>query len=47
MHKFHWSPSYFVNLDENEKAFVIAAIDIRVEKEREEQKKAEAKMKKR
>jgi len=36
LHKFHWLPSVFLNLDNQEKAFVIAAIDIRVKEEEKE-----------
>lgn len=31
LHRLHWSPSFFMALDDNEKAFVMAAIDIKVE----------------
>lgn len=31
LHQLHWSPSYFMSLDENERAFVMACIDIKVE----------------
>lgn len=36
LHKFHWKPSEFLALDAYERAFVEAAIDIRVEKEKKE-----------
>lgn len=36
LHKFHWLPSKFNDLDDNEKAFVIAAIQKRQEKEKKE-----------
>lgn len=34
LHKFHWRPAEFMALDPYERAFVIAAIDIRLERER-------------
>ena len=36
LHKFHWKPSEFLALDPLEQAFVIAAIDVRVDKEKKE-----------
>lgn len=47
LHEFHWVPSRFVNMAENEKAFVIAAIDIRLEKEKADRKRMEAEMRRR
>lgn len=35
-------PSQFLSLDVNERAFVIAAINIKIEKEKEEAKKMKA-----
>jgi hypothetical protein len=43
LHKFHWLPSVFLNLDIQEKAFVIAAIDIRMKEEEKEAKKLKRK----
>lgn len=40
-------PSVFVSMSEEEKAFIIAAIDIRVEAEKKQQKEAERKAKRR
>ena len=40
-------PNEYLNLDLNEKAFVVGAIDIKVETEKKEMKKARAKGKKR
>jgi len=34
LHKFHWLPSQFANLSEEEKAFVIASIDIKLESDK-------------
>lgn len=34
LHRFHWKPSEYLSLPMREKAFVIAAIDIRVEAEK-------------
>ena len=39
LHKFHWTPSFFMSLNKNERAFVIASINARVEQEEEESKK--------
>ena len=38
LQKFHWLPSFFSELDRNEKAFVIASIDLRVEEEKRKAK---------
>lgn len=43
LHKFHWSPSKFSNMDFKEKALVMAMIDERLE----EEKKQKTKIKKR
>ena len=47
MHKFHWLPSIYANLSANEKAFVIAAIDIKIARDKEEAAEIERKSKKR
>lgn len=47
LHEFHWTPSFFMDLDENERAFIIGSIDVKVEKEMEEKKKLERQAKKR
>jgi len=36
LHKFRWKPSEFLALDPYEQAFVVAAIDVRVDKEKKE-----------
>ena len=46
LHKFHWLPSKFNDLDDNEKAFIIAAIQIKTEKEKKESAKMKNKGKK-
>ena len=46
LHKLHILPSVFLEMDEQEKAFVVAAIKIKVEKDKEEKKRAEKKAKK-
>ena len=46
LHKFRWKPSEFLALDPYERAFVIAAIDIRVENEKKEADQAKRKAKK-
>ncbi|HAB60565.1 MAG TPA: hypothetical protein DCE48_07655 [Lachnospiraceae bacterium] len=45
LHKFHILPSEFINLDDNEKAFVIASIRVKIEDEKKEQEKAKRKSK--
>jgi hypothetical protein len=42
----HILPSQFLELDENEKAFVIAAIQIKAESDRKKAKEAERKARK-
>jgi hypothetical protein len=37
------TPSQFFNLDRQERAFIIAAIDVRVEREKKKQKELERK----
>ena len=39
LHELHILPSQFFALDRQERAFIIAAIDIRIEKEKKEQSK--------
>jgi hypothetical protein len=39
LHKLHILPSQWVALEEEEKAFIIACIDIRVESEKKEAKR--------
>lgn len=46
LHKLHILPSVFLEMEEQEKAFVIAAIKIKVENDKKEKKKAESKAKK-
>lgn len=38
-------PSTFMNLDDYERAFIIAAIDIKIEQEKKERKKIQSKKK--
>ena len=45
LHKFHWTPSFYLSLDPYEKAFVIAAIDIKAEKEKKHREEIESKTK--
>ena len=42
LHKLHVLPSVFLAMDEREKAFVIAAIDIKAKNDRKEKQKAES-----
>lgn len=46
LHKLHILPSVWCGMDQNEQAFVIAAIQTKIEAEKEERKKAERKAKK-
>ena len=39
LHKFHWKPTDFIEMDRKEKAFVIAAIQIKSEDEKKKEKK--------
>jgi len=39
LHKFHWLPSFYCGLDENEKAFIIASIDKKIAEDRKAEKK--------
>ena len=41
LHKLRIRPSEWVNMDENEKAFIIAAIDEKVKEEEKKRKEAE------
>jgi len=43
MHKLHWTPRQFIDLDQKEKAVVIAFIDQRIEDEKKENKKLKSK----
>lgn len=45
LHKLHILPSVFSEMEEQEKAFVIAAIQIKMENEKKERKRAESKTK--
>lgn len=47
LHKFHWLPSFFLELDPYERAFIIAAIDVRIENEKKEAEQAKRKAKRR
>lgn len=40
LHKLHMLPSEWCELEENEKAFIRASIDIRIEEEKKAEKKA-------
>jgi len=45
LQKLHILPSVFADMDEAEKAFIIASCDIRVEAEKKEAKKIKSKRK--
>ena len=47
LHKLHILPSVFLELSPEEKAFVIASIDLKVEAEKKKQKEIERKSRKR
>ena len=46
LHKLHILPSILIEMDEQEKAFICAAIQIKIDKDKKEKKKVEAKAKK-
>lgn len=46
LHKLHILPSVFLNMDEQEKAFVIAAIKIKIDNDKKEERKLKSKAKK-
>ena len=46
LHKFNLLPSQFVNLPINEKAFVVAAIQLKIDHDKQEEKKMKAKSRK-
>lgn len=43
LHKFHMLPSKFLELDSQEKAFITASIQVKLDKEKEESAKAQRK----
>ncbi|MCI8860290.1 MAG: hypothetical protein HFI71_12395 [Lachnospiraceae bacterium] len=43
LHKLHILPSVFLEMEEQEKAFVIAAIKIKAENDKKEKKRVESK----
>lgn len=45
LHKLNIRPCEWLDMDEQEKAFIIASIQIRIEKEKKEQKEIERKSK--
>ncbi len=47
LHKLHILPSTFLEMEEEEKAFVIAAIKIKVDNDKKERKRAERKPRRR
>ncbi|MCI9323641.1 MAG: hypothetical protein HFH81_10350 [Lachnospiraceae bacterium] len=47
LHKLHILPRQFLDMDEEEKAFVIAAIGVKVKNDREKEKEINRKSKKR
>lgn len=45
LHKLHWKPHEFLELSRYEKAFVIAAVEIKLEHDKKEAQKAKVKRK--
>lgn len=45
LHKFHILPSEFVSMEPQEKAFVMASIDVKIESDKKKAKEAERKSK--
>ncbi len=43
LHKFHFPPSYFLSLDDVERAFIIACIDLKVESEKKKMEEIKSK----
>ena len=41
LNKYHWTPQQWANLNEREKALVVASIELRLEQEEEERKESE------
>ncbi len=46
LHKLHIRPSEWIEMEENEKAFIMAAIEEKAEEDEKQRKKAERKAKK-
>ncbi|RLQ08645.1 hypothetical protein D9547_07110 [Geobacillus stearothermophilus] len=44
LHRFHWRPREFLEMDRKEKAFVIASIQLELKKEKEEHDRIKSKM---
>lgn len=42
LHKFHWKPTMLLNMTREEKAFILASIQIKAEKDEEANKKLKA-----
>lgn len=43
LHKFHWKPTMLLNMTREEKAFILAAIQIKADNDKKEQQKLKAK----
>lgn len=43
LHKFHWKPTTLLHMTREEKAFILAAIQIKAENDEKERKKMKAK----
>ena len=45
LHEFHWEPSKFLGLERRERAFVVAAIQLKIENDKKQEKEAKRKRK--
>lgn len=43
LHKFHWKPTILLSMTREEKAFILASIQVRSDAEKEQEKKMKAK----
>ena len=43
LHKFHWKPTILLNMTREEKAFILASIQIKAERDEADNKKMKAK----
>jgi len=43
LHKFHWKPTMLLSMSREEKAFIMACIQIRADAEKEQEKKMKSK----
>ena len=43
LHKFHWKPTTLLSMTREEKAFIMASIQVKADAEKEQEKKMKAK----